>query len=258
MKKVLKIGASILGVIILAVLILFVFFPGLPTYFYAKDKYEYINVTPKDYPHADVKTPENFVETTVFGLTLSIPPELEKKYPDETEGFKCGLYTDVSGESNTSIIFMENENSNKEFSLSDSIDDSSSKEKISVSKFNKAVEKLGLKAPENYYEFFNLVYTTSLDDFSIHKHGTSAAFLIIAEWKEMLYPSYIEVYPFETDNAIGFIQLFSLPSEERNSYKMIVELYSKNNLNHCFSAMVGSDNFTTVQQIVNSAKLLEE
>jgi len=74
----------------------------------------------------------------------------------------------------------------------------------------------------------------------------------------MLYPSYIEVYPFETDNAIGFIQLLSLPSEKRNSYKMIVELYSKDNLNNCFSAMVGSDDFTTVQQIVNSAKLLEE
>ena len=256
MKRALKISASILGVIILAVLIVFIFFPGLPTYLYAKDKYEYISVVPKEYPYADVKTPESFVETTVFGLTLSLPQELEQKYSDSKS--LEGIYNDPSGESDTAVIFMDNDNLNKEFSLSDSIDDSTAEDKMSVEKFNKAVEKLGLKAPENYYEFFNLVYTASLDDFSIHKHGTSAAFLIIAEWKEMLYPSYIEVYPFETDNAVGFIQLYGLPNEKGKSYVMVVELYSKNNLNNSFSAMVASDDFTTVQQIVNSAKLLEE
>lgn len=258
MKKAVKIGAVVLGVIIIAALIFFIFFPGLPAYYNIKKNYKYINEVPKEYPYADVKTPESFVEVSVHGLTLSLPPELEKKYPDETEGMKSGLYVSDSEKVKTSVIFMEKNDFDSEgFTLFDALDDGSTEEKISAEIFRKSLEKLEIKVPENYYEFFNLVYTTSLEDFNIHTHGTKGSFIVIAEWKERLIPTFIEIYPFETDNAIGFIQLYGKPNENTNTYKMVVELYNKDNLNECFSAIVGSEDLTTVQQIVNSARLAE-
>lgn len=238
-----------------ALLIILVFFPGLRTYFYVKENYPYINTTAIDYPYADVATPDNFKEITCFGLTLSVPPELKKKFPEETEGTRSGIYVDSDTDCSTMLAFMENTNDGS-FSLVGQTADIENS--MTGAELDKAMKKLGLETPKTYYDFYNLVLTYTLDDFPVTKHGASGMFITIAEWKELLCPTYIEYYPFERETGIGFIYMYGYPNENSDTYKMVVDLYDKETKNICHSALIYSEDFTIVQQIVNSAKLADE
>lgn len=77
MKKAIKIAAAILAVLIAAAAVIFIFFPGLPTYIKVKLKYEYIDRTIEDLPTVGV--PDSFKPFTVKGVTFSAPADAEKK-----------------------------------------------------------------------------------------------------------------------------------------------------------------------------------
>ncbi len=71
MKKALKIGGIILGIILVSALIIFIFFPGLFTYIKVKSKYNNIDRCITEFKKVEV--PDDFKTYTVKGITLSVP-----------------------------------------------------------------------------------------------------------------------------------------------------------------------------------------
>ena len=69
MKKVLTIGIAIL----VAVVIIFIFFPGLPTYFKVKHKYEYISKQISEFE--TVPAGADFKNFSINGLKLKAPAD---------------------------------------------------------------------------------------------------------------------------------------------------------------------------------------
>ncbi len=92
MKKPLIIGGTILGFLLAASLVIFIFFPGLPTYLKVKHKYDHIDETVAEFKKTDV--PSDYVSHTLRGVKFSIPSDWEGHSP--IEGTEASSY--VSGE----------------------------------------------------------------------------------------------------------------------------------------------------------------
>lgn len=71
MKKTLKITGIIIGILLIAALVIFIFFPGLPTYFKVKTEYQHINDTISDFEKVTV--PSYFDTYVIKGVKLKVP-----------------------------------------------------------------------------------------------------------------------------------------------------------------------------------------
>ena len=80
MKKPLIIGGIILGFLVAAALVIFIFFPGLPTYFKVNRQYKHINEKPEAFEI--VPAGADFKEFTLNGVKLKAPADCSLK-PDD-------------------------------------------------------------------------------------------------------------------------------------------------------------------------------
>lgn len=98
MKKALKIGGIILGIILAALLIIFIFFPGLFTYIKVKVKYDNIDRGFTEFKKVEV--PDDFKTYTRGNLKISVPDGYKPK--DIGYGFE---YSDGK----TALAIIEND-----------------------------------------------------------------------------------------------------------------------------------------------------
>ncbi len=98
MKKTLTICGAVLGVLLIAVLVIFIFFPGLPEYFKVKKDYKYIDRTIGSFDKADV--PVSFSAHTIRGVKLSAPM-------DFTENDRGSALKNSSGDTAVFIIELD-------------------------------------------------------------------------------------------------------------------------------------------------------
>ncbi len=95
MKKPLAIGGAVLGVLLAAALVIFIFFPGLPTYITAKHKYKDINRTVPDFVREEV--PDSFKQHTLRDVAVSLPSDW--KAHSAIEGIEPGSYRSTDEDS---------------------------------------------------------------------------------------------------------------------------------------------------------------
>lgn len=76
MKKAIKIGCIALSIILIAALVILIFFPGLFTYFKVKHDYESIDATSEKFEYADV--PDDFKYYTKNGVSYAKPDGMEE------------------------------------------------------------------------------------------------------------------------------------------------------------------------------------
>ena len=77
MNRPIKIGAAVLGALLIAALVIFIFFPGLPTYMSVKHKYKEIDRTVPEFVRSDV--PDSYEEYTLRGVTFRVPADWKGK-----------------------------------------------------------------------------------------------------------------------------------------------------------------------------------
>jgi hypothetical protein len=106
MKKALKIGGIILGIILAALLIIFIFFPGLFTYIKVKSKYNNIDRCITEFKKVEV--PDDFKTYTIGNLKISVPEDY--KWNEEN-----AVFSSPSLEEAVSII--EYEDKDEEYSF---------------------------------------------------------------------------------------------------------------------------------------------
>ena len=99
MKKILIVTGTILGVLASAVLIIFIFFPGLPTYFKVKHEYEYINETIPAFISTDISS--GFESHALRGLRFKVPDDWEAH--SSVEGLEPSSYRSKDG----AVIFVK-------------------------------------------------------------------------------------------------------------------------------------------------------
>lgn len=251
MKKAFRITAislgSIVGVILLAALIIFLFFPGLPTYLYITNQYPDFSRLSESYPYSDTAVPDSFVEFSADEITARIPAELYKKYPEETEGMKSNLY--INDDESSSITFIYSGKTEfGEFSLTDE------ESGITEEQIADLLQNMGKSYPESYYEFYHLIYSLTMDDFNIHSHKHAIGFLAIPMLKEMLIPNYDNIYEFSTENGVGFVHQNN-PTEDLPRYNFVVSLFDAENPDVCYDIIISANDIEVAKQIIASIEL---
>ena len=87
MKKALTIG-GIVGFLLISALVIFIFFPGLPTYLKVKHRYDHIDETVAEFEKSEV--PSDFVSRSLKGVSFRIPADWEGSSP--IEGREASIY----------------------------------------------------------------------------------------------------------------------------------------------------------------------
>lgn len=86
MSRILKIGGTALAVLLVLFTIIFIFFPGLPTYFKVKHDFEYIDTEIGSYK--PVSVPDDFKEYSKSGLSIKVPDSFESKETEDMLSLK--------------------------------------------------------------------------------------------------------------------------------------------------------------------------
>ena len=88
MKKALTIGGCTIGFLLISALVIFIFFPGLPTYIKVKHDYDHIDELVPEFEKTEV--PSDFVSRSLKGVSFSIPSDWEGSSP--IEGREASTY----------------------------------------------------------------------------------------------------------------------------------------------------------------------
>lgn len=245
MNKGLKITFGILGGIIGSAALMWAILPGLPAYIYAKNKYSHINQTISDEELIHSKPGADFQEVSVYGLSLKLPPDM---VPSKADDPHPSIY--VSQDSPKSAVgFMAEQNPDPPFEML-------AENRYTPEQVETGMRGIDLKKPENNYEFFDLTYRLTPSRFRLTKHGASPFFISIAKAKETFFDEVESVYSFETEKGIGFILLYKLPEGKSKNYKLVTELYDKQNLNRAAHALISSPSYDLAKQIAYSAEIV--
>ncbi|WP_295085488.1 hypothetical protein [Ruminococcus sp.] len=238
MKKVLTIGIAIL----VAVVIIFIFFPGLPTYFKVKHKYEYISKQISEFE--TVPAGADFKNFSINGLKLKAPAD----WSVTDNGMKSS-----SGE--TALIVTNKDNIEQDEFL-DSLKDYNPWDQY---KFNE----------EDYQEFFRTIgsepakygFSSRIlfyirDNISaadcIRLHGKNKdIFLELAELKEKAVEAET-MYKLNSSYFTGYIGRMNF-SEYEDLWDLFI--FPKGDDTHTFMVKINYSDEITAKQIISSIEL---
>lgn len=255
MKKVLRITGfvlwGILGAAVAAILITAVFFPGLPTYIAVKAECPNINNIPSQWEHTNAEIPDDFIEISAHGITVSVPPDMCRRKPDSD----IMLFWDGNKETETkaqnSVLIAEpldNTNFNAVREMSYIFGDGFTEDEL-----RKACELANIKYPENCYEYLTSVYSLSMDDFNVHSYGAAEVFMRIAETKEASV-SGCEIYTCELNGIPAIIQIFE-DEDDKEKLNCTVELFTGENSDIRHTLWISSYNTENVYSMISSIEI---
>ena len=245
MRKWLKITLGTLDGISAAAVLMWAVLPGLPVYFYAKKHYQYIDKSIKDEKLVHAEPGENFKKISAYGLSLLVPPDF---MPTDPEAPNPYLFT-TQNSPKSGIAFMAEKDPNPPAEMYE-------EDRFTPEEVEKGMKGIDLKKPENNYEFYDLTYRLTADKIRLTKHGTWPFFISMAKGKEVLFDAIDSAYSFETEHGKGFIILYQQPEGKSQNYKIVAELYDKENLNRAAHAIISSPSYELAKQIAYSAEIV--
>lgn len=106
MSRILKISGTALAVLLVIFTVIFIFFPGIPTYFKVKHDFEYIDTEIESYK--TVSVPDDFKEYSKERLSVKVPDGFESKETEDmlslTDGTSKMLITVSDSTENDKIM----------------------------------------------------------------------------------------------------------------------------------------------------------
>ena len=245
MHKGLKIVCCTVGGIAAAAGLLWAILPGLPAYLYAKRHYSHINETICEEELIHSAPGEDFREVSCYGLSLKLPPDMQPNKPDDPNP---NIFV-TQDKPKTGLIFMTEKDPDPPFEML-------TEKGFTAEQVEKGMRGIDLKKPENNYEFYDLTYRLTAQTFRIGKHGATPFFISMAKGKELLFDEIESVYRYDTEHGKCFLLLYRLPEGKSQNYKLVVELYDRENLNRAAHAMISSPSYDLAKRIAYSAEIV--
>lgn len=233
MKKALKITGIIIGVLVIAALIIIVFFPGLPTYIKVKKDCPRIDETMGIYKDSTDTVPEDFVQVELKGILISGPADALRT---------DGSFVAFKKENELAVMVIESENEPLSYEGSN----------FSIHDHRHFFSSLDVKAPESNYESMEFVRNLTAKDCLKLRGTDKKVFEEYAEIKETV--SDIEtIYYYERDGLSGFVCELIGVGQAYEHRKNVVLLEGDK---QWIITVFGND-AETVDQIISSIKISE-
>lgn len=243
MKTGTKVFLGIIGGLLAAVLLLWAIVPTLPVYLLIKHKIdpEILNRTLIAAPYTDLEIPSDYQRISERGLSISLPADMK---PKETESKSLRAYRSDAG---WAIIFVNHDDDPEGFQFIGG-------DGLSQKDYDRFVSAIKREKPVTNYDMFYLILNLTPKDIKLTKHGSWRPILQMMNSKEQLWQSMgREGYPLETAHGIGYYTLYGEPNGTRTDYRILVELYDKEDKNRCASAIISAGTLEDAVRIANSA-----
>lgn len=236
MKKVLKVSAIALSVVLAAFLVIFIFFPGLPTYIKVKKEYPSIDCTIKNYSGYDVEIPDDYVEAEYDGVKLRGPSFALNTDTTGTVPFKA--------DKKLVVMIIKCENIPVEYG--------SEYDKYEKEDYEHFFESLKTDIPKDSYESRVFLRNMQAKDCLGLRGRDLKVFEEYAESKQTVAD--IETpYYYERDDIKGFI--CDIGSTSKFHYYYNADFFTENNE---YIISVLGNNSETIKRIIASIEITEE
>lgn len=246
--KIVKIILITLAVLILAVLGAFIAFPKSMAQLAVKSdtlgNFDNVDKTTSTYEHYDVKTPDSFKETAMYGLSLRLPENAARRDEDKN---KAGYHIFDGGDSLTVNYIDPLKTSDGAQALYMPY------EFIGKNEWKSESSALDKEVDGNNYAVSSVIRNFTFYDVKPRGGGVFFSSLRLATDKEA-FCLYDKAWDFETEDAVGFLDFYGM---DDGVYSYTLALYDKADLNEYRLAKISSTNEELIYQIVNSAKLAE-
>jgi hypothetical protein len=248
MKKALKIGGIILGIILVSALIIFIFFPGLFTYIKVKVKYDNIDRGFTEFKKVEV--PDDFKTYTVKGITLSVPDSYVLK--DTGSSFK-------NSDEKSVLLIMESDSLETDELMKGYSEDYDTWEyyKYEEADYKHFFETIGGTFPTPYDASSDILWFVrdklKAKDCLKLRGRDMDVFLELADSKEESWKTE-KTWELDGENCfvyIGYIE----DSEIFNSDLWTAYIYDKNNLTKYHYLLFKEDDTEVIKQIISSIEL---
>lgn len=239
MKKVLKIGAVILGVLLIGALVIFIFFPGLPTYFKVKKEFPEIENKLTEFTKFDsssAEIPDNYVEASYDGVTLMGP--------------SYALNTDTTGmvpfksDDNLLVMIIKSEGNTAEYG--------GEYDKYEKEDYEHLFESLDIDMPESSYDNRCFLYNLQAKDCLKLRGKDLDVFMELAQAKQIV--SKVETaYLYEDNGNKGF--MCDIAVNDNYIYRYNADFFTENNE---YIISVFGNNIETINNIISSIEITED
>lgn len=234
MKKALKITAVILGIVLILVLAVIIFLPGLPIYIKVKKDYKYCDRTIGTFEGFDVEIPKDFVPFTNDGVTVMGPENARNNgnlVPFKSDGLLVSVSV-LDDESDGAAYFDE-------YSL------------YTRSDYRHFFRSLDIATPHNSYENVAMLRSLTAKDCLGLRGTDKKVFLEYMEYKE--YSEKVErLNYYEKDGIKGFFCELFTESNKKMKYVYSLWLFhnEKQYIVHAYS-----DDKETAMQILSTVEI---
>lgn len=234
MKKSSKITAVILGIMLILVLAVLIFLPGLPTYIKVKKDYKYCDRTIGTFEGFDVESPKDFVPFTKDGITV-MGPENARNDGSLVPFKSDGLIVSVS--------VLDDEDDGAAYFDEQSL--------YTRSDYRHFFRKLDIDTPQNSYENVVMLRNLTAKDCLGLRGTDKKVFLEYMQYKE--FSEEVErINYYEKDGIKGFFCELSTEGSKKIKYSYSLWLFhnEKQYIVHAYS-----DDKETAMQILATVEI---
>ncbi len=245
MNKVVKVILKVFGVLVglgaVSTAVIFIFFPGLPTYIDCKKTFTTLEEPMKTFSEYSVKLSGDTQIHNDGTFSVLVPAEWSyKEMPTSMDGIFGGRYTG-SNESDSFLILSSE--LPYERVLSSDYDDIF----FTQSDFESYIKSLGHDVPEDNMELTDIALSLTWDDFNIRSKSDAQVFKALATIKTASPPMGGEAIYYETAEVRGFVLI-----TDRDNGRYDANLYSVKDPLQNISIIGRFSDVNTFYGIINS------
>lgn len=243
MKTGTKVFLGIVGGLLGAALLLWAIVPTLPVYLLIKHKIdpEILNKTLIEVPYTELEIPSDYQRVSECGLSIYLPADMKL-----SEKAKEHLRT-YRSDAGWGIVFINHDDDPEGFQFI-------GENGLSQKDYDRFVSAIKWEKPTTNYDMYYLIMNLTPKDIKLTKHGSWRPILEMMNSKEQFWKATgREGYPLEAENGIGYYTIYGEPNGTRKDYRILVELYDKEDKNRCASAIISADTLENAVRIANSA-----
>lgn len=248
MNKTLKVILAVIVLLAAAAVCAFIIFPkelAMAVISANKDNFGNMEQTTSDYEHYDIETPDSFRETALYGISLRLPENAERRSDEKADS---GYHIFESDTDSLTVNFIDT------LKTSSGVNAAYSYYGIWADELKKDLRSVSRDVELSNYGFTSFIRNFSPDDVKPRGGNVFPDIIKFATDKDVLC-LYEQSWDFETDKAVGFVDFNSC---EDGIYAYDLVLYDKNDHNVYRLVRIDSSNETLIWQIINSAELKTE
>lgn len=257
MKKALKIGGVVLGIILVAALVIFIFFPGIFTYFKVKHKYSHINDSLSKFESLVV--PDAFDGFTLNGIKLKMPYGSERQVNDivYSDGSKKPIASNIIRYKDKITILIKKSSFSEMRKIheqtSELLESYDTEEDFSDDEYKHYFDSIDESMPRNSTEriWYNKNKLKASDCLRLRGKDMEV-FKYLAECKDAAYDAEI-TYIKDIPGCDCYVSQNLLEEYKGNLWSVFI--YPENDEDTYYYIMIRGNDEETIKQIISSIEL---